>query len=414
MMRLDITFLFLFIIAMIFGAPVHAALTLSPITPGLATNAATGSYLNNQAGSLQRIFDTATRTYGPGTSTVAINGRSVAIATKVPLSTTAGTVVKNALKLNPYKIAGTLAAGYLIDQGIQWSEAQNQWQKATIQDGPTSAEIAACPSAPLYTGEGGTFCNNPIAAGCPAPDSNYWSVTWTPGGTPQRTDGNIDCYPSRVVKAIWYCTQCVAAQSTYAPMTDAEWDALSDPIPTVGSELPTAPYMDQGAPVGTAQFTPGDAIIGSPYTKADGSTAEPRARITDNLDGTVTIDTYEKPLTNPDGTPADTNAPITDTADEPTPTKDPCIDNPDRLGCVSLGEVTDTTVGTAERTLASITPASIGGVGSCPAPITSTFMGQSISFSYDLPCQAAGMLRPLILALAWLAAGIIFIGGVRQ
>jgi hypothetical protein len=40
-------------------------------------------------------------------------------------------------------------------------------------------------------------------------------------------------------------------------------------------------------------------------------------------------------------------------------------------------------------------------------------MGRTISFTYDLPCQAAGMLRPLIIALSWVAAGVIFIGGVK-
>ena len=93
---------------------------------------------------------------------------------------------------------------------------------------------------------------------------------------------------------------------------------------------------------------------------------------------------------------------------------DACEKNPETLGCATLGTVTDSVVPTVEKGISSITPKSIGGAGGCPAPVTTSFMGQSISFSYDLPCQAAGMLKPLILAIAWLIAGIIFIGGVRQ
>lgn len=91
-----------------------------------------------------------------------------------------------------------------------------------------------------------------------------------------------------------------------------------------------------------------------------------------------------------------------------------CEDNPETLGCATLGTVEDSVVPTVEKGISEITPKTIGGAGACPAPVTASFMGQSISFSYDLPCQAAGMLRPLILALSWLSAGLIFIGGVKQ
>lgn len=69
------------------------------------------------------------------TGTVNINGKTVPIPGSLKPSLTMGSIVKNALKLNPYKIAGTLAAGWLIDQGLQWMEDQQQWQKKQATDG---------------------------------------------------------------------------------------------------------------------------------------------------------------------------------------------------------------------------------------------------------------------------------------
>jgi len=41
-------------------------------------------------------------------------------------------------------------------------------------------------------------------------------------------------------------------------------------------------------------------------------------------------------------------------------------------------------------------------------------MGHAVEMSFDPLCQYATTLRPLVLALAWLSAGVLFIGGVRN
>lgn len=145
-----------------------------------------------------------------------------------------------------------------------------------------------------------------------------------------------------------------------------------------------------------------------------------------NTTNNTTTTTTTTTTTSPDGTVTQTTADVI-TKNPPSnfcqvnPTDPTCLknskfceDNPETLGCATLGTVTDSVVPTVEKGIADITPKTVGGAGSCPAPVTASFMGRTVSFSYDLPCQAAGMLKPLILALAWLAAGVIFIGGVRQ
>lgn len=163
-------------------------------------------------------------------------------------------------------------------------------------------------------------------------------------------------------------------------------------------------------------------------------TTDPNTGNTTTTSNTTTTNTTNNTTTNittttttaPDGTTTQSqtstttkNPPSSFCQANPTdPTclkqSEACEKNPEILGCATLGTVTDSVVPTVEKGIADIIPKAIGGAGGCPAPVTASFMGRSISFSYDMPCQAAGMLRPLILALAWLAAGVIFIGGVRQ
>jgi len=161
-------------------------------------------------------------------------------------------------------------------------------------------------------------------------------------------------------------------------------------------------------------------------TNADGSKTSTTTTTTNNTTNNTTTNNTTTTNTAPDGTVTQTTTDST-TKNPPSnfcaanPTDPTCIknskiceENPETLGCATLGTVSDSVVPTVEKGISDITPRTIGGAGSCPAPITTSFMGKSISISYDLPCQAAGMLKPLILAIAWLSAGLIFIGGVKQ
>lgn len=91
-----------------------------------------------------------------------------------------------------------------------------------------------------------------------------------------------------------------------------------------------------------------------------------------------------------------------------------CALNPYSLGCASLsGSVPEEAVSTSARDISALSPVQIGGPGECPAPLTATVAGMHVELPFDLLCEYATTLRPLVLALAWLSAGILFIGGVR-
>jgi hypothetical protein len=51
------------------------------------------------------------------------------------------------------------------------------------------------------------------------------------------------------------------------------------------------------------------------------------------------------------------------------------------------------------------------GAGSCPAPYTTEFQGQTISYPFDDACWAAeSVIRPLLLTLSLIGAGLIIVG----
>lgn len=59
----------------------------------------------------------------------------------------------------------------------------------------------------------------------------------------------------------------------------------------------------------------------------------------------------------------------------------------------------------------SITPVSVGGSGSCPAPSVMVLHGQTYHFDWTIYCNFANMIKPILLAFAWLAAAGILVGG---
>lgn len=94
-----------------------------------------------------------------------------------------------------------------------------------------------------------------------------------------------------------------------------------------------------------------------------------------------------------------------------------CKKNPTALACVSptLGELADQPLGNSNVALAITPDTGWGaGVGSCPAPRTVQLSSMSLSMPFDLLCDFAVGIRPVVIALAWLAAALGFIGFARR
>lgn len=52
--------------------------------------------------------------------------------------------------------------------------------------------------------------------------------------------------------------------------------------------------------------------------------------------------------------------------------------------------------------------------GSCPVDIPLSFMGHAFGMSWGGICSFASMIRPIVLAMAWLGAALIVVGGSKQ
>lgn len=101
-------------------------------------------------------------------------------------------------------------------------------------------------------------------------------------------------------------------------------------------------------------------------------------------------------------------------------TTDLCIDHPDITACSdmsSASSVPDVALKTKDINLA-ITPVSVGsGLASCPPPLTLMIPYFNRTVTLDgskWACDAASLMKPLNISLAWLGAGFILMGGIRK
>ncbi len=121
---------------------------------------------------------------------------------------------------------------------------------------------------------------------------------------------------------------------------------------------------------------------------------------------TRTIITYDV-NGNPTGTTTKEGAEV--------PENDFCSEHPDTFGCTNIGEpnvAPGPDLVTQERGPSTITPVFVpGSAGSCPADIA---LPKGMSFSFSALCTTAEGLRPVVLALAWLSAGLLVVGGFRD
>jgi hypothetical protein len=85
-----------------------------------------------------------------------------------------------------------------------------------------------------------------------------------------------------------------------------------------------------------------------------------------------------------------------------------CAKNPTVASCMDIGSASDTeALGTQSVVPTSITPVAVTLSSVCPANVA---LPHGLTFSWQPACDYASGLRPVILALAWLAAGFILLG----
>lgn len=394
-LRVFALFLFL-VVALTFSGATFSAYVATPSVEGLSGGTYKPMTMPNLTGS-----------NFAATGKIWVNGRLINIPGYMPPAPAAVQAAKTSLWLNPWLVGVSLLAwaddAGLGSDSIGWTKfvpgvpgsEVSCWYVGVHPAGGTCAAYGSSTDEGACLNRGGVFMYY-SGQRCKLSQSQCFSAGYS------ACYDDILVYPGTATESV------AAVEASSAPATQGDFDALPAPSPQTLREL--APQV--GVPVDSPVYEPMDVPIGDPYTRPDGSTAEPRAKVSPQSDGKVAVDTYDKPLTSPTGEPV-TNPTPEDTTETP-PTETQCDKYPDSLGCARLDQPLQEDFGNENRTLSLINPLSVGGAGSCPAPLTASFLGQTVEMSFDPLCTFANSLRPLVLVMAWLSAGIIFIGGVKN
>lgn len=213
---------------------------------------------------------------------------------------------------------------------------------------------------------------------------------------PAGKDGNV--LAEAVVKAL----AAEAAAKYDASQTQKDFVPDADPVPQV--ETPANVSLSPQttvSPDGTVQEV-AKQIQFSPGSTPDTVTATERSTVTNTApNGAVTVKTVD-------------NAPGDTTPQPATPPKVQCDLYPDTLGCASLEVAVSPDQIPSNPVSIGLTPSSWGS-GTCPADVVlNAPFGKTATFSYAPTCQFLSYLSPVLIAIGWITAGWMVIGGVKD
>lgn len=208
------------------------------------------------------------------------------------------------------------------------------------------------------------------------------------------------------------------ASTVSAPSVESDFNRLMAPTwSLISSGFSKIPSLLGQAPISAPKYGPFSSWLGDPYFK-DGNWYRDRADVspcpTSSQPTRVCVDIGPQKLdgqSDPNIVPSGGTA-TGSTSKEPT---DFCKKNPMSIACSEMGELKDEKLEVEERPVdVSYTPWG-SSTSQCPADkIIPLWEGQSISISYSPVCQFASLLRPLVIALAFVAAGFIVAGITRK
>ena len=216
----------------------------------------------------------------------------------------------------------------------------------------------------------------------------------------------------------------------YVPMTLDEFIEEGTPEATAAPDewVRTSEVKPDGEP--KIMVTDGTVAQSRPYTDpADGKAKQ--SKWTFNSDGSVkevitdrpdlTPDSPQAPKLDPNAVPdnkTDNPDKKTQPASQPAPI-DLCKEHPDILACDTVPdkpETTDTDFDIPKEEVSlKFTPDNVFPTdGVCPVPVQFQAFGSTFGFSMQPACDLAGMLRPMIIAFAWLVAAFFCARTIRE
>lgn len=384
-----------------------------------------------------------------GTGYVNYAGKRIGLQGTWNVAANASTFARNALRFNPWTFAATAALALALDAGIDWNETAERWEKQGAYTGESSSGYTAPLSGRYWhmsvnmgqgcylsshnctfqqvidkmkVGVDDSYHNNQFISSITHESGSQYRVVigayWCCGASSsgiQYYTRYIYADGARPVPTPVEATDADWLTVPNRPVTDEEWDIISQYFPG-----------DYGMPVQAPEWVPATEPLGAPYP--DPITGVPYrdyVRVSpDPLPESpfrVRLDPIRQPVdqTTPD--------PVNDP--QPDPNQPPEALDPELPAfCDWATTVCDFFVWFQEESpppesipvpeLSSDAPGienfGLPSSGSCPQPyqLNLTFGGSSHVFSvpFDAMCTFAGYARPLVLASAYLAAGLLLLG----
>lgn len=378
---------------------------------------------------------------------LSVGGRSVAIATRIPLASTAAQVAARVLFANPYLLAaGALALwvsskNFSYDPASGWTQPDPQ-NKPQVSDGNywnasetagyypmrlTAYDVCMLDVGPGYSGWKGT-CEKIGETSSTITfklDLGSWSLNAV-----ARKHGPSTC-PNG-----WYVTTAGCVQK--APgmpvlVEDFVRELGASPLPdAVPQHIPAGlpvdvPWFDPifiptGAPVKNPAYDPTKPQTGDnqpyvqPGVKVDPANdaknpfqvnLQPTNRPTASPTGSADPQPITPPGTEGDGS--------TDKPKEDKDERDLCEKNPDILACQKVDtEVEDAEIPKAQKTVSYMPENPFGG-GACPADKYARVGGQELKVvDWTRDCQfVRDYVTPVAFVLTTLIVGAILLGGLK-
>lgn len=353
-------------------------------------------------------------------------------------------------------VAGGLIMDALVEEGLQWYDENQQWNKMEQTGFATQCDVAGGPACSSYTyymhtsGLVFAYVGAQKVLSIPTASEflyyankylpswkgpfNFQGCTFVPAGgyTQCTVVGSSDTYNSRLTH---YNTSkpVYAEPKTAVPLTEAQLnDAIKRAIES--SMLPFVDALQQdGTPIelddGIQATTVGDAAISQPKTTTSTQINPDGSRIIENktstftatpvgtgtIGGDITLDTDTTTQTTINSCTADGVCDVTEKTETESNTKpqSDCEKNPDSALCTGLGDIPDSDIPENEKRV-SFTPHTFNIGSACPAPVTFTVRDSLYSISYKPICDFAGYIRALVLISAVIAAYFICFGTRRE
>jgi hypothetical protein len=421
----------------------HAAYAqLSPPAGWTSTPGASGNFAMGNASNAATLANGTVRT----NAALNVGGRAISVPASLRFSANAPRIAAAVIFQHPAVRTAAGIATLLGLASITWDEALQAWVKPgseyKISDGVgwwayNISQPSKTPEAECQKITGGAYDKvmGPY-------DGGLTMACYKKSGTSSEFVTTMRKTSMSSCPAGWFITPAGCVQ-TVPPRKLSEPEFIEElaPLPmpsTVPRELPNKTPLPVERPV--INPTPGDNPSPSPLFVPTGDPVpnpnynpeaapgpsnqpwlQPGVRVTPrpttDSPWQVDVQPVDRPQAGPDPLPDAEQNPDTDPNDKPKEedSKSLCEKHPDILACQKLGDITPENLAKNTVTLQINREEGFGPAnGACPAPNQFVVMGKSMAFQWDLLCDFANQIRPLLVGFAYLSAALAFFGLSRK